>query len=81
MTERITMRMIIEMVKLNRAEGADVRIPFPNDRPLTILFYEAYQNPNPKICSFKTLKQAYNLLEDMWRKSQCLNDSMPGVEE
>jgi len=70
MTGRISMTKIFEMVKLLRLEGHDIKIPFPKDRPLTILFYRAFENPNPKICSFKTLAEAYELLENMWRESQ-----------
>ena len=70
MAERISINKILEMVKLLNIEGHDVRIPFPKDRPLTILFYRAFENPNPKINSFKTLAEAYELLENMWRESQ-----------
>ncbi len=70
MTKRTSMNKIFEMVKLLKNEGHDIRIPFPKDRPLTILFYRAFENPNPRICSFKTLAAACELLENMWRESQ-----------
>ena len=70
MNTRVSMNKVFEMVNLLKAEGHDIRIPFPKDRPLTILFYNAFENPNPKICSFKTLAEAHDLLENMWRESQ-----------
>jgi len=70
MSKRVSMSKILEMVKLLNVDGHDVRIPFPKDRPLTILFYRAFENPNPKITTFKALAEAYDLLENMWRESQ-----------
>ena len=70
MPKRISIKNVLEMVKLCKAEGADIRIPFPKARPLTILIYRECETPNPKILRFKTLADAYVFLEDIWRGFQ-----------
>ena len=69
MNTRVSMIKILGMVKLLQSIGHDIRIPFLHDRPLTILFYREFENPNPKIITFKTLSKAYDLLKDMWCES------------
>jgi len=68
MIERTSIKQLHEIVELLRSEGYDVRIPLPKDRPLIVLIYREYEQA--KVLRFKTLREAYELLEDMWRESQ-----------
>ena len=69
MAKRTSIKQVLEIAELLRSEGHDIRIPLPKDRPLIVLVYCASETPNPKILRFKTLREAYESLERMWRES------------
>ncbi|MHA1812747.1 MAG: hypothetical protein ACTSYX_04850 [Candidatus Thorarchaeota archaeon] len=66
---RTSIKEIKQLMKiLNTEYGFDYRIPFPKDRPLTILRYEAYEPQcQPCILRFRTLREAKEHLEAVWR--------------
>jgi len=66
--KRTSFKQVLGMMRLCNAEGHDIRIPLPDDRPLIVLIYREYEQA--KVLRFKTLREAYELLEDMWRESQ-----------
>ena len=70
------MAKINELVHLLNKEGCDFRIPFPDQRPLVVLAYRAYENPNPKVMRFKTLAEAAQELEQMWREAVAINGTV-----
>jgi len=69
MTKRTSIKQVLEMIQLCNAEGHDIRIALPNHRhrPLLVLIYR--ESEKAKILRFRTLREAYELLEGIWRES------------
>ena len=57
-SERVSFNEIKALMTEANFLGADVRIPRPQDRPLVILVYEAFDEKNPRTYRFKSLKGA-----------------------
>ena len=67
--ERVSIQQIQQLVDLCKQEGFDLRVPDWNARrPFVVLQYIAYEpTAQPRIMRFKSLKEAKETLEKMWR--------------
>jgi len=65
---RVTMKLIVQVMKICQDQGLKIEVPNPRDTPRLIIDY-GKNGKEPKIIRVKSLADVYNYLENAWRKS------------